>query len=352
MGKSKLMSELGEKVSLDWAKIGFKYHKTDYRFRATWINGEWDGGRLVEDSFITLNEGAPALHYAQQCFEGMKAQTAKDGRILLFRPKLNAERMRRTAERLLMPSVSDGLFIKAVEQVVRANHRWVPPFGSGASLYIRPMLIGVGENLGLRPAEEFEFRVFCSPVGPYYSEGGLGSISLAVSEYDRAAPQGTGSYKAGANYAAGLLATKEAVALGADEALYLDSRDRRFIDEAGSANILVLINGDKLVTPASNAILPSITRRSIMMLAETDLNLKVEERAIDLRKEFDNFVEMAACGTAAVLSPVTRVWFDDEWHVVGQSTETPVMQSLYDKLLGIQRGILRDPSHWVHSIDL
>ena len=346
------MSKLGEKVSLDWAKIGFKYRNTDFRFRAKWDNGQWDVGRLVEDSFIKLSEGAPALHYAQQCFEGMKAQTAKDGRILLFRPNLNAERMRRTAERLLMPSVPDGLFIEAVEQVVRANYRWVPPFGSGASLYIRPMLIGVGENLGLRPAEEFEFRVFCSPVGPYYSEGGLGSISLAVSQYDRAAPQGTGSYKAGANYAAGLLATKDAIALGADEALYLDSRDRRFIDEAGSANILVLIDGDTLVTPASSAILPSITRRSIMILAETDLNLKVEERAIDLREEFESFVELAACGTAAVLSPVKRVWFDDEWHDVGRSPETPIMQSLYDKLVGIQSGILCDPGHWVHPIAL
>ena len=346
------MSKLSEKVSLDWAKIGFKYRNTDFRFRAKWENGQWDVGRLVEDSFIKLSEGAPALHYAQQCFEGMKAQTAKDGRILLFRPNLNAERMRRTAERLLMPSVPDGLFIEAVEQVVRANHRWVPPFGSGASLYIRPMLIGVGENLGLRPAEEFEFRVFCSPVGPYYSEGGLGSISLAVSQYDRAAPQGTGSFKAGANYAAGLLATKDAIALGADEALYLDSRDRRFIDEAGSANILVLIDGDTLVTPASNAILPSITRRSIMILAETDLYLKVEERAIDLREEFESFVEMAACGTAAVLSPVKRVWFDDEWHDVGRSPETPIMQSLYDKLVGIQSGILCDPGHWVHPIAL
>jgi branched-chain amino acid aminotransferase len=346
------MSKLSEKVSLDWAKIGFKYRNTDFRFRAKWDNGQWDVGRLVEDSFIKLSEGAPALHYAQQCFEGMKAQTAKDGRILLFRPNLNAERMRRTAERLLMPPVPDGLFIEAVEQVVRANHRWVPPFGSGASLYIRPMLIGVGENLGLRPAEEYEFRVFCSPVGPYYSEGGLSSISLAVSQYDRAAPQGTGSYKAGANYAAGLLATKDAIALGADEALYLDSRDRRFIDEAGSANILVLIDGDTLVTPASNAILPSITRRSIMILAETDLNLKVEERAIDLREEFESFVEMAACGTAAVLSPVKRVWFDDEWHDVGRSPETPIMQSLYDKLVGIQSGILCDPGHWVHPIAL
>ena len=244
------MSELGKKVQLDWAKIGFKYHNTDYRFRAKWVNGEWDDGELIESSSVTVSDGAPALHYAQQCFEGMKAQTAEDGRVLLFRPNLNSERMHRTAERLLMPPVSDSLFINAVEQAVRANYRWIPPFGSGASLYIRPMLIGVGENLGLRPAEEFEFRVFCSPVGPYYSEGGLGSISLAVSDYDRAAPQGTGSYKAGANYAAGLLATKDAVALGADEALYLDSRERRFIDEAGSANILVLMDDEKLVTPA------------------------------------------------------------------------------------------------------
>ena len=196
------------KKNLNWAELGFQYQRTDFRFSAVHTNGEWQAGSLVEDEIIGVHEGAPTLHYAQQCFEGMKAQTAEDGRILLFRPDLNSARMNQAAPRLLMPEVPREMFISAVEETVRANYAWIPPYGSGASLYIRPMLIGVGENLGLKPAQAFEFRVFVSPVGPYYKEAGLGVISLAVSEIDRAAPNGTGSYKVGANYAGGLMATQ------------------------------------------------------------------------------------------------------------------------------------------------
>jgi len=342
------------KKELNWAELGFQYIKTDYRFTAMYQNGEWSDGGLVSEEEMSIHEGAPSLHYAQQCFEGMKAQTAEDGRILLFRPQLNCERMKRTAPRLLMPEVPDDLFLRAIEETVRANYAWIPPYGSGASLYIRPMLIGVGENLGLNPAQKYEFRVFVSPVGPYYKDAGLAVISLAVSEIDRAAPNGTGSFKAGANYAGGLVATRKAQKLGANEALYLDSAEHRYIDEAGSANIIIVMKDGRLVTPASSAILPSITRRSLMELAAKNLKLDTEERPIDLRAEFGQFEEAGACGTAAVLSPVGKIWFDNKWHNIYQDGQTvgPIMQELYDLLIGIQKGEIVDQFSWLYEIKI
>jgi branched-chain amino acid aminotransferase len=341
-----------EKKALDWANLGFQYQRTDFRFSASWENGSWSDGELIEAETIAVHEGAPSLHYAQQCFEGMKAQTAEDGRVLLFRPELNSERMNLAAARLLMPEVPKELFCRGVEEVVKANYAWIPPYGSGASLYIRPMLIGVGENLGLKPAQQYEFRVFVSPVGPYYKQAGLSVISLAVSEVDRAAPNGTGSFKVGANYAGGLLATKLAQELGANEALYLDSAEGRYIDEAGSANIIVVSKQGVVLTPKSDAILPSITRRSLMVLVQDELGMPVEERAIDLREEFSSFKEAAACGTAAVLSPIGKVWFDGQWHDVGDGPASvgPTMQKLYDLLVGIQKGELQDKHGWLHEV--
>jgi branched-chain amino acid aminotransferase len=341
-----------EKKELDWANLGFQYQRTDFRFSAKWINGAWGEGELVSGDTIAVHEGAPALHYAQQCFEGMKAQTAADGRVLLFRPDLNSERMNLAAGRLIMPTVPKELFFRGVEEAVRANYAWIPPYGSGASLYIRPMLIGVGENLGLKPAREYEFRVFVSPVGPYYKQAGLSVISLAVSDVDRAAPRGTGSFKVGANYAGGLMATKLAQELGANEALYLDAREGRYIDEAGSANIIIVTKDGVLLTPKSAAILPSITRRSIMVLAEGELGMQAEERPIDLRAEFSTFQEAAACGTAAVLSPIGKIWFDGQWHELGDSGALvgPTMQKVYDLLIGIQKGELEDHHGWCHPV--
>ncbi len=346
------MATATEKKQLNWADLGFQYRQTDFRFSATFADGVWSQGELVSSPVIAVHEGAPALHYAQQCFEGMKAQTAPDGRVLLFRPDLNSERMNQAAGRLLMPEVPNELFIGSVEATVRANYAWIPPHGSGASLYIRPMLIGVGENLGLRTAKSFEFRVFCSPVGPYYKSAGMAVISLAVSDIDRAAPAGTGAFKVGANYAGGLLATRQAQALGANEALYLDSATRTFIDEAGSANIIVAMKGNRLVSPKSNAILPSVTRRSIMTLAEQYLQMQVENRPINLREEIGEFEEVAACGTAAVLSPVGKIWVDGEWQRFYGNGEKvgPVMQKIYDLLVGIQRGELTDKNGWTHEV--
>jgi branched-chain amino acid aminotransferase len=342
------------KKDLNWAELGFQYVKTDFRFSANWENGEWDNGELIQDEIIPIHEGAPAIHYAQQCFEGLKAQTSVDGRVLLFRPDLNCERMNRTAPRILMPQIPEELFTRAIDEVVRANYPWIPPYGSGASLYIRPMLIGVGENLGLKPAQKFEFRVFVSPVGPYYKSAGLAVISLAVSDFDRAAPSGTGSYKVGANYAGGLMATSKAQELGASEALYLDAGEKCYIDEAGSANIIIATKDGSLITPKSDAILPSITRKSLMILGKDKLGLNVEERSIDLREEFSTFEEAAACGTAAVLSPVGKIFFDDDWHRIFGDGETvgPVMQSLYDQLVGIQKGEIEEDYGWIKEVSI
>lgn len=342
-----------EKKAIDWSKLGFEYTKTEWRFSAIYDNGAWSEGELVDSDVIQIHEGAPALHYAQQCFEGLKAQTSKDGRILLFRPDLNCERMQNTSDRLLMPRVPEALFLRGVEEAVRANAGWVPPYGSGASLYIRPMLIGVGANLGLKPARRYEFRVFVSPVGPYYKSGGLSVISLAVSDFDRAAPHGTGDVKAGANYPGGLLATQKAKELGANEALYLDAAERRYLEEAGSANIVISQGrGSRLITPASHAILPSVTRRSIMEIAERELDMETESRPIDLRAEVHTFEEVAACGTAAVLSPVGKIWYDNEWHrFYGNGEEVgPVMQKLYDLLCQLQRGEREDIYGWTREV--
>jgi branched-chain amino acid aminotransferase len=340
------------KQQLNWTELGFQYHRTDYRFCAQYSSGSWNRGEMIASEVIQVHEGAPALHYAQQCFEGMKAQTAADGRVLLFRPDLNSERMNMAASRLLMPEVPRKMFIDAVQETVRANYSWIPPYGSGASLYIRPMLIGVGENLGLRPAQQFEFRVFVSPVGPYYKSDGLGVISLAVSEIDRAAPNGTGCYKVGANYAGGLLATRKAQDKGAHEALYLDSAEGRYIDEAGSANIVIAMKDGSFITPNSHAILPSITRKSLMVIAREQLHLKTEARPIDLRLEISQFEEAAACGTAAVLAPVGRILVDQQWHAIYKDGQTvgPIMQELYDRLVGIQMGELRDAFDWCHEV--
>lgn len=341
-----------EKKNIDWSKLGFEYTRTDYRFSAIWENGAWSEGELITSEIMQLHEGSPALHYAQQCFEGLKAQTAKDGRVLLFRPELNAERMQNTADRLSMPRVPMDLFLRGVNEAVRANAAWVPPYGSGASLYIRPLLIGVGANMGLRPAKRYEFRVMVCPVGPYYKSGGMPVISLAVSDFDRAAPHGLGDVKAGANYPGGLYATRKAQELGAYEALYLDAAEHRYIEEAGSANIIISVAGNKLLTPASAAILPSITRRSLMDIAKHELGMETEARPIDLRKEVGTFEEVAACGTAAVLSPVGKIWFDNQWHTFYGNGEKvgPVMQSLYDCLCQIQRGERPDKLGWTQAV--
>ena len=343
-----------EKKDLNWSELSFSYVDTDYRFSAVFEDGEWSEGELITSSQMSVHEGSPVLHYAQTCFEGLKAQTAPNGDILLFRPDLNCKRMASTTARLMMPSVPEALFLRGIEETVRANAAWVPPHGSGASLYIRPFLIGVGENLGLRPAPRYEFRVFVSPVGPYYKGGGLSLIDLAVIDLDRAAPKGTGAYKAGANYAGGLMATQMAKDLGASEALYLDPAQHRFLEEAGSANIVVLMKDGTVVTPKSESILPSVTRRSVMTIAGDELGHATEERPIDFLAEVDQIEEFAACGTAAVISPVGKIRMGDTWYAFHGDGEAigPVTQALYDRLTSIQKGETDDPYGWTRPLEI
>ncbi len=337
-----------EKKNLNWKNLGFSYIKTDWRFTALWEDGKWNQGELVRSEVMNLHEGSPVLHYAQSCFEGLKAFSSPEGKALLFRSNLNWERMKETSARLMMPEVPEELFMRGLIECIKANEAWIPPYGSGASLYIRPMLIGIGENLGLRPASKYEFRIFACPVGPYYKSGGLSLIRLAVTDLDRAAPQGTGAVKTGANYAGGLLATHRAKELGATEALYLDSSQRRYLEEAGSANIVLKMTRNRFVTPSSSSILPSVTRKSLMVLAEQELGLTLEERPVDLRAEINEIEEFGACGTAAVLSPVSHVLLDGPWHAFYKEGQEvgPVMQRLYQTLTAIQKGEQEDKYGW------
>lgn len=338
------------KKNLDWANIGFGYQKTDYRYISNYVNGEWDEGELSGDSSVVLNECAGILQYCQEVFEGLKAYTTKDGRIVTFRADLNAERMIDSAKVMEMPPFPKERFLEAVEQVVRANQSWVPPYGSGASLYLRPYMFASGPVIGIKPSDAYQFRVICMPVGPYF-KGGAKPLTLCVSEYDRAAPRGTGHIKAGLNYAMSLHAYVTAHQAGYDENMFLDSATRTFVEETGGANFLFVTKDHEIVTPVSDSILPSITRRSMLHVAEHYLGLKVTERPVRFT-ELSDFVECGVCGTAAVISPVGKV--------VGKDTEIcfpsgmeqmgPVIQKLYDTLTGIQLGLIEAPEGWIHQI--
>ncbi len=339
-----------EKKNLDWANIGFGYHETDKRFVANYQNGAWDDGALVDDANIVMNECAGVLQYAQTCFEGMKAYTTEDGRIVTFRPDLNAQRMEDSCKRLEMPVFPQDRFIKAVTDVVAANEAYVPPYGSGATLYIRPYMFGISPVIGVKPADEYQFRVFTTPVGPYF-KGGVKPITIKVSDFDRAAPHGTGHIKAGLNYAMSLHAIVTAHEEGYDENMYLDAGSRTYVEETGGANFLFVTKDNKVITPKSDSILPSITRRSLMTVAKDYLGLEVEERPIAL-EEVKDFAECGLCGTAAVISPVGKI-VDHGKEIAfpsGMSEMGPVTKKLYDTLTGIQMGRIDAPEGWIHVI--
>ncbi len=339
-----------EKKNLDWANIGFGYHETDKRFVANYQNGAWDDGALVDDANIVMNECAGVLQYAQTCFEGMKAYTTEDGRIVTFRPDLNAQRMEDSCKRLEMPVFPQDRFIKAVTDVVVANEAYVPPYGSGATLYIRPYMFGISPVIGVKPADEYQFRVFTTPVGPYF-KGGVKPITIKVSDFDRAAPHGTGHIKAGLNYAMSLHAIVTAHEEGYDENMYLDAGSRTYVEETGGANFLFVTKDNKVITPKSDSILPSITRRSLMTVAKDYLGLEVEERPIAL-EEVKDFAECGLCGTAAVISPVGKI-VDHGKEIAfpsGMSEMGPVTKKLYDTLTGIQMGRIDAPEGWIHVI--
>ena len=335
---------------VDFNKLGFAYVKTPYRFVSEYRDGAWSEGVLSEDENLVVNESACVFQYAQTCFEGLKAYTTADGRKVCFRPDLNAARMADSCRRLMMPVFPEDKFVEAVKATVAANRDYVPPYETGASLYIRPFMIGTSPILAVVPASEFQFRIFTSPVGPYF-KGGVRPLSLRVSGLDRAAPHGTGHIKAGLNYAMSLYVTMDAHECGYDENVYLDPGSRTYIEETGGANVLFVTKDGKVVTPKSDSILPSITRRSLMYVAKEYLGLETEERRIAL-DELDGFAECGLCGTAAVISPVgsitdgTRTFtFTDDKEPMG-----PVIRKLYDTLRGIQLGTIEAPKGWIVEI--
>ena len=339
-----------EKKNIDWSSIGFGYIKTDKRYVSNYKNGAWDEGTLTDDANVVLSECAGVLQYAQTVFEGLKAYTTEDGRIVCFRPDLNASRMADSAKRLEMPAFPEDRFVKAVEETVRANAAYVPPYGSGATLYIRPYMFGSNPVIGVKPADEYQFRMFCTPVGPYF-KGGAKPITIKVSDFDRAAPHGTGHIKAGLNYAMSLHAIVTAHQEGYDENMYLDAATRTKVEETGGANFIFVTKDGTVVTPKSNSILPSITRRSLMVVAEKYLELKVEHREVYF-DEVKDFAECGLCGTAAVISPVGKI-VDHGKEICfpsGMEKMGPVIQKLYDTLTGIQMGRIEAPEGWIKEI--
>ena len=339
-----------EKKNIDWSNIGFGYMPTDYRYVSMYQNGSWDEGVLTSDPNITLNECACVLQYAQTCFEGLKAYTTEDGHIVTFRPDLNGERMENSAKGLEMPPFPKERFVDAITKVVEANAAFVPPYGSGATLYIRPYMFGYDSIIGVKPANIYQFRVFCTPVGPYF-KGGAKPITIRVSDFDRAAPHGTGHIKAGLNYAMSLHAIVDAHKNGFDENIYLDPQTRTKIEETGGAHVIFITKDGKLVTPRSNSILPSITRRSILQVARDYLGMETEEREVYL-DEVKDFAECGLCGTAAVISPVGKI-VDHGKEIcfpAGMEKMGPVTQKLYETLTGIQMGHIKAPEGWIHVI--
>lgn len=339
-----------EKKNIDWSNLGFGYVPTDYRFVANYKNGAWEEGGLTTDATVTISECAGVLQYAQTCFEGMKAYTTEDGRTVIFRPDLNAARMADSCRRLEMPVFPEDKFVDAVVKVVEANEAYVPPYGSGATLYIRPYMFGSDAVIGVKPASEYQFRVFATPVGPYF-KGGAKPITIRVSDYDRAAPHGTGHIKAGLNYAMSLYPIMEAHREGFAENMYLDAATRTKVEETGGANFIFVTRDNKVVTPKSNSILPSITRRSLIYVAKEYLGLEVEEREVYF-DEVKDFAECGLCGTAAVISPVGKI--NDHGKEIcfpsGMDEMGPVITKLRETLTGIQMGHIKAPEGWIKVV--
>ena len=342
------------KKDLDWGNLTFSYMPTDYSYVCNYRDGAWEEGGLTSEHTVTLSECAGILHYCQEVFEGLKAYTTENGDIVCFRPDLNAERMANSAKRLVMPPFPEDKFVEAVKMVVKANAAWVPPFGSGATLYVRPLMFATGDVIGVKPATEYQFRILVTPVGPYYS-GGVKPVAVKVPKYDRAAPHGTGNIKAGLNYAMSLYAGVEAHAEGFADNMYLDPQTRTFVEESGGANFLFVDQEGTLVVPQSHtdSILPSITRRSLVYVAENMLGMKVVERPVEFAEvAAGKFTECGMCGTAAVISPVGKVVDGDNEIVFGSGMEHvgPVMAKLRETLTGIQAGEIEGPEGWIVKV--
>lgn len=338
------------KVNVDWSKLGFSYQPISQRYVANYKDGKWGKGGLTDDPNVTLNECAGILQYCQEVFEGLKAYKTKDGRTVTFRPDMNAKRMIDSAKRLEMPPVSEEMFMEAVDQVVAANKDWIPPFETGGALYLRPYLFASGPVIGVKPSDEYQFRLFGTPVGSYFKNG-VKPITICVSDFDRAAPRGTGHIKAGLNYAMSLHAYITAHTNGFDENMFLDPATRTYVEETGGANFLFVKKDGTLVTPKSDSILPSITRRSLITIATDMLGMNVEHRPVKLT-EVGEFAEAGLCGTAAVICPVGKVVDHDKVYNIASGMEKmgPVLQKLYDTLRGIQLGTIEGPAGWVHEV--
>ncbi|HRY78321.1 MAG TPA: branched-chain amino acid aminotransferase [Candidatus Izemoplasmatales bacterium] len=336
--------------TLDFHNLGFSYTKTKWNYLSRWRDGKWDDGILRNEDTLTIACTSTCLHYGQEAFEGMKAYRRKDGKIQLFRPDENAKRLQRSCERLLMPPISVERFLQAVTAVVRANAEFVPPHDSGASLYIRPYVLGVGDNMGVRPAKEYLFGVVCTPVGAYF-KGGLSPVNFIVTDLDRAAPNGTGQVKVGGNYGASLYPHEAAKEKGFADCIYLDPTTHTKIDEAGSANFFAITRTGKLVTPKSSSILPSITQMSIMEIARRNLGMETAEQDIFIDR-LDDYAEAGACGTAAAISPIGGIEYHGKMHVFHSLTEVgPVTKRLYELLTGIQYGDVPAPEGWIFPVD-
>lgn len=338
------------KVNLDWDNLGFAYQPTSQRYVANFKDGKWGKGGLTDDANVVLNECAGVLQYCQEVFEGLKAYKTKDGRTVTFRPDQNAKRMIDSAKRLEMPPVSEEMFMEAVDEVVRANKDWIPPFESGGALYLRPYLFATGPVIGVKPSDEYQFRLFGTPVGNYFKNGAK-PITICVSDFDRAAPRGTGHIKAGLNYAMSLHAYITAHKNGFDENMYLDPATRTYVEETGGANFMFVKKDGTLVTPKSDSILPSITRRSIITIATDMLGMKVEHRPVKF-SEVADFAEAGLCGTAAVICPVGKI-VDHGKEIClpsGMDEMGPVLTKLYKTLRGIQMGEIEGPEGWIHEV--
>lgn len=336
--------------TIQWETLEFGYIDTGKSFRAYYKDGQWSAGSIEASKHIRISEASPVFHYGQACFEGLKAYRTKAGQIQLFRPDQNAERMIASAERLLMTPYPKEAFIEAVHEIVKANAEWVPPYESGATLYIRPFLIGVGDVVGVKPAEEFVFAIFVTPVGPYF-KAGLQPSKFLISDFDRAAPNGTGAAKVGGNYAAGNIASKLAKDAGYADAIFLDPSTKTKIEEVGSANFFGITNDMKFVTPQSPSILPSITKYSLLELARERLNMEAIETDVYLT-DLSEFSEAGAMGTAAVISPIGSITHGEETYVFHSETEVgPVTRRLYEELVGIQFGDVEAPQGWVQTVD-
>ena len=339
-----------KKVNIDWNNLGFEYIKTDFRYISTWKNGSWDEGHLTEDNMLTISEASCALHYGQQCFEGLKAYRTKNGDIQLFRPNRNAARLNNSLNKLLMPEIPEEKFIDACMQVVKANEHYVPPYGTGGTLYLRPFVIGVGDNIGVKPAPEYIFCVFCLPVGAYF-KGGMTPCNFMIADYDRAAPHGTGGQKVGGNYAASMQPHKIAADRGFADCIYLDPATRTYIEEVGAANFFGITKNNEFVTPKSPSVLPSITKYSLMEIAEKYLNMPVYERKVPI-DSLDEFKEAGACGTAAVITPIGGIEYKGKMHVFYDEKEVgPVVKELYRILSGIQFGDVEAPEGWIYVVE-